>query len=63
MCAGPLDPQLGWVIDFAEIKTAFKSIEDRIDHRCLNEVGGSRIQPARIWRDGFGRRCCLRFHR
>ena len=37
---GPLDPQLGWVIDFAEIRTAFKGIEDRIDHRCLNEVGG-----------------------
>jgi 6-pyruvoyltetrahydropterin/6-carboxytetrahydropterin synthase len=37
---GPLDPHLGWVIDFAEIKTAFKAIEDRIDHRCLNEVEG-----------------------
>jgi 6-pyruvoyltetrahydropterin/6-carboxytetrahydropterin synthase len=37
---GPLDPLLGWVIDFAEIKTAFKGIEDRIDHRCLNEVDG-----------------------
>jgi 6-pyruvoyltetrahydropterin/6-carboxytetrahydropterin synthase len=37
---GPLDPHLGWVIDFAEIKAAFKAIEDRIDHRCLNEVEG-----------------------
>jgi 6-pyruvoyltetrahydropterin/6-carboxytetrahydropterin synthase len=37
---GPLDPQLGWVIDFAEIKTAFNAIEERIDHRCLNEVEG-----------------------
>ena len=37
---GPLDPHLGWVIDFAEIKAAFKSIEGRIDHRCLNEVEG-----------------------
>jgi 6-pyruvoyltetrahydropterin/6-carboxytetrahydropterin synthase len=37
---GPLDPHLGWVTDFAEIKTAFKAIEDRIDHRCLNEVEG-----------------------
>jgi 6-pyruvoyltetrahydropterin/6-carboxytetrahydropterin synthase len=37
---GPLDPQLGWVIDFAEIKTAFNAIEERIDHRCLNEVKG-----------------------
>jgi len=38
--SGPLDPQLGWVLDFAEIKTAFKAIEDQIDHRCLNEVEG-----------------------
>jgi 6-pyruvoyltetrahydropterin/6-carboxytetrahydropterin synthase len=38
--SGPLDSQLSWVIDFAEIKTAFKAIEDRIDHRCLNEVEG-----------------------
>jgi 6-pyruvoyltetrahydropterin/6-carboxytetrahydropterin synthase len=38
--SGPLDPHLGWVIDFAEIKAAFKTIEDRIDHRCLNEVEG-----------------------
>jgi 6-pyruvoyltetrahydropterin/6-carboxytetrahydropterin synthase len=38
--SGPLDPQLGWVLDFAEIKTAFRSIEDQIDHRCLNEVKG-----------------------
>jgi 6-pyruvoyltetrahydropterin/6-carboxytetrahydropterin synthase len=37
---GPLDPQLGWVVDFADIKAAFKTIEDQIDHRCLNEVDG-----------------------
>lgn len=38
--SGPLDPHLGWVLDFAEIKTAFQTIEDRIDHRCLNEIAG-----------------------
>ena len=38
--SGPLDPRLGWVMDFADVKTAFKVIEDRIDHRCLNEVPG-----------------------
>ena len=38
--SGPLDPHLGWVMDFAEIKTAFAAIEDQIDHRCLNEVEG-----------------------
>jgi 6-pyruvoyltetrahydropterin/6-carboxytetrahydropterin synthase len=37
---GTIDPLLGWVIDFADIKTAFQTIEDQIDHRCLNEVEG-----------------------
>jgi 6-pyruvoyltetrahydropterin/6-carboxytetrahydropterin synthase len=37
---GPLDAQMGWVIDYAEVKSAFKKIEDQIDHRCLNEVEG-----------------------
>jgi 6-pyruvoyltetrahydropterin/6-carboxytetrahydropterin synthase len=38
--SGPVDPHLGWVADFADIKGAFKTIEDRIDHRCLNEIAG-----------------------
>jgi len=38
--SGPVDPKLGWVLDFADIKQAFKGIEDQIDHRCLNEVAG-----------------------
>ena len=38
--AGPVDPQLGWVLDFAEIKAAFQPVEERIDHRCLNQVEG-----------------------
>jgi 6-pyruvoyltetrahydropterin/6-carboxytetrahydropterin synthase len=37
---GPLDPKLGWIIDFADIKAAFKPIEERIDHHYLNEVEG-----------------------
>jgi 6-pyruvoyltetrahydropterin/6-carboxytetrahydropterin synthase len=38
--SGSVDPHVGWVLDFADIKSAFKSIEDEIDHRCLNEVAG-----------------------
>ncbi len=38
--SGSVDPVLGWVMDFAEIKEAFKPIEDRLDHYCLNEVPG-----------------------
>jgi len=37
---GPVDAKLGWVIDFAEIKDAFKAVEEQIDHRYLNEVEG-----------------------
>jgi 6-pyruvoyltetrahydropterin/6-carboxytetrahydropterin synthase len=37
---GPVDPHLGWVMDFAEIKAAFAPVEEEIDHRCLNEVEG-----------------------
>ena len=38
--AGPVDPELGWVVDFAELKAAFRPVEDALDHRCLNEVSG-----------------------
>ena len=37
---GPLDPTLGWIIDFADIKSAFRPIEEQIDHHYLNEVEG-----------------------
>lgn len=38
--AGPVDPELGWVVDFAEIKAAFKPLEDQLDHHYLNEIPG-----------------------
>jgi 6-pyruvoyltetrahydropterin/6-carboxytetrahydropterin synthase len=37
---GPIDHTMGWVIDFADIKAAFKGVEEAIDHRYLNEVEG-----------------------
>ncbi|MFL6450933.1 MAG: 6-carboxytetrahydropterin synthase QueD [Bryobacteraceae bacterium] len=37
---GPIREPFGWVIDFAEIKMAFRPIEDRLDHNYLNEVEG-----------------------
>ena len=30
----------GWVMDFADIKSAFAPIFDRLDHRYLNEIPG-----------------------
>lgn len=37
---GPIDPDLGWVTDFGDIKAAFKPLEDALDHRYLNEIDG-----------------------
>ncbi len=37
---GPLDGKVGWIVDFAEVRSAFQAIEDQIDHRYLNEVPG-----------------------
>lgn len=37
---GPLDPQFGWVMDYADIKAAFKPFWEQLDHHYLNEVPG-----------------------
>ena len=37
---GEIDPQLGWVRDFADLKAAFQPLHDQLDHNCLNEVPG-----------------------
>jgi 6-pyruvoyltetrahydropterin/6-carboxytetrahydropterin synthase len=37
---GDVDPVMGWVVDFAEVKVAFAPVEDQLDHRYLNEVAG-----------------------
>ncbi|MCA9439143.1 MAG: 6-carboxytetrahydropterin synthase QueD, partial [Candidatus Omnitrophica bacterium] len=37
---GPVDPHVGWVMDFGDIKKAFKPILNRLDHYYLNEIEG-----------------------
>lgn len=37
---GEVDPQTGWVCDFADISAAFQPIWERLDHHYLNEVEG-----------------------
>jgi len=37
---GDLDPQLGWVIDFADIKRAYLPIREQLDHYYLNDIEG-----------------------
>ncbi len=37
---GDVDPQTGWVMDFYELKVAFKPILERLDHYYLNDIPG-----------------------
>jgi 6-pyruvoyltetrahydropterin/6-carboxytetrahydropterin synthase len=37
---GPIDPSLGWVIDFADLKRAVDPIVTQLDHFMLNEIEG-----------------------
>jgi 6-pyruvoyltetrahydropterin/6-carboxytetrahydropterin synthase len=37
---GPLDPTLGWVMDFADLKAAWRPLDEALDHRYLNEIPG-----------------------
>jgi 6-pyruvoyltetrahydropterin/6-carboxytetrahydropterin synthase len=51
---GPVDPKLGWVADFAEVKEGFRPLHEALDHRYLNEVEGlenptSEILARWIW--------------
>jgi 6-pyruvoyltetrahydropterin/6-carboxytetrahydropterin synthase len=38
--SGEVDPLTGWVVDFADIKTAFAPYYDVLDHHYLNEIEG-----------------------
>jgi len=51
---GPIGEKSGWVIDFGDIKSAFRPIYDCLDHHYLNEVPGldnptSEILAMWIW--------------
>jgi 6-pyruvoyltetrahydropterin/6-carboxytetrahydropterin synthase len=37
---GPLDPRLGWVMDFGDLKAAFRPLYDELDHNYLNDLPG-----------------------
>ena len=51
---GPIDPRLGWLIDFADLKKAVDPIVTRLDHYLLNDLPGltnptSEILAIWIW--------------
>jgi len=37
---GEVDAHSGWVIDFADIKRAFRPLYEQLDHRYLNDIEG-----------------------
>lgn len=37
---GPVDPDTGWLMDFASIGEAFAPLLEQLDHHYLNEVEG-----------------------
>jgi 6-pyruvoyltetrahydropterin/6-carboxytetrahydropterin synthase len=37
---GEVQPDTGWVIDFADVRAAFQPTYDRLDHHYLNEIPG-----------------------
>lgn len=45
---GDLDPTLGWVVDFADIKAACEPIREVLDHRYLNEIEGLENPTAEV---------------
>ncbi|MFD3667132.1 6-carboxytetrahydropterin synthase QueD [Streptomyces sp. NPDC058672] len=36
----PVDPEAGWVMDFGDLKRAFKPIDAQLDHYYLNDIEG-----------------------
>lgn len=33
-----VNPQSGWVVDYAEIKAVWEEVKKLLDHKCLNDV-------------------------
>ncbi len=38
--SGPVDPVYGWVVDYADITSAFAPLHNLLDHQYLNEIEG-----------------------
>ena len=53
--SGPLTPNEGWIMDFADLTRAFQPIYDQLDHHYLNDIPGlenptSEILAQWIWK-------------
>ena len=45
---GDIGEDTGWIVDFGDIKAAFKPIEKRLDHFCLNDIEGLENPTAEV---------------
>lgn len=37
---GEVDPEMGWLIDYADIAAAWRPLHEQLDHGCLNDLEG-----------------------
>ena len=40
LATGEVDPAVGWIVDYGELKSLFQGVYGRLDHAYLNEVPG-----------------------
>lgn len=45
---GPLDPVVGWVMDYGDMKKAWKQIDQLLDHKYLNDIEGLENPTAEV---------------
>lgn len=43
---GEVDPRLGYFMDYGDLKKAIAPVENRLDHRYLNDIPGLEISTA-----------------
>ena len=52
---GAIDPQLGWIMDFKELKDILSPVIEQLDHKLINDIPGLQNPTAEnitvwIWR-------------
>lgn len=45
---GPVQPETGWVMDFAELRAVVDPLIDQLDHQYLNEIEGLSMPTAEV---------------
>lgn len=56
LARGGIDPEIGWIVDFTELKQLFRALYDQLDHACLNDIPGleddTTVPALERWIDG-----------